>query len=89
MSAFLSGIIVFLLLNILVGTLRLVIGPSPADRMLAVQLFGTTGMGVLLVMSIAFEQPLLINIALVFALLAVMTLTAFVRRASTPDPEGR
>ena len=38
----------FLLLNIAAGLLRIVRGPTRVDRMLAAQLFGTTGVAVLL-----------------------------------------
>jgi multicomponent Na+:H+ antiporter subunit F len=36
----------FLLLNIAAGWLRIVRGPTRVDRMLAAQLFGTTGVAV-------------------------------------------
>jgi multicomponent Na+:H+ antiporter subunit F len=87
MTAFLAGIALFLLLNIFVGMYRLVRGPTPADRMLAVQLFGTTGVGLLLVLAELMAEPALQNVALVFALFAVMAIVAFRRRVVDLEEE--
>ncbi len=69
-----------LLWSIVLGLIRILRGPAPADRMLAIQLFGTTGVGILLLMSEAFGLPTLRNVALVFVLLAVLAMLAFTRR---------
>lgn len=71
----------FLLLNLLAGMWRILRGPTPADRMLAAQLFGTTAVAILLLLSQALGQAALRDVALVFALLAVVTAIAFVKRA--------
>lgn len=81
MNDFLFVISAFLLLNIFVGTIRLVVGPTATDRILVVQLFGTTGVAILILLSAALSEPALINVALVFALLAVVAILAFVKRA--------
>ncbi len=70
----------FLVLNVAGGLVRVVRGPSPADRMLAAQLFGTTGVAVLLLLAEAMGEPALRDVALVFALLAVVVSVAFVKR---------
>jgi multicomponent Na+:H+ antiporter subunit F len=70
---------IVLLLTILAGLWRVVRGPSAADRMLAAQLFGTTGVGILLLLAEAWQQPALRDVALIFALLAVLAVVAFVR----------
>ncbi|WP_077730992.1 MULTISPECIES: monovalent cation/H+ antiporter complex subunit F [Methylocaldum] len=72
----------FLLLNIAAGLLRIVRGPASADRMLAAQLFGTTGVAVLLLLAEAQNLPALRDVALTFVLLAVLATVAFVRRFS-------
>ncbi len=36
----------FLVLNLVAGLLRILRGPTPADCMLAAQLFGTTGVAI-------------------------------------------
>jgi multicomponent Na+:H+ antiporter subunit F len=72
----------FLLLNIAAGLVRIVRGPTPADSMLAAQLFGTTGVAVLLLLAEAQGLPALRDVALTFVLLAVLSAVAFVRRLS-------
>lgn len=68
-----------LLLTILAGLWRVLRGPAPADRMLAVQLFGTSGVGILLLLAEAMGEQALRDVALLFALLAVLGVVAFVR----------
>lgn len=72
---------VVLLGTIVVGLIRVERGPSPADRMLAAQLFGTSGVAMLLLLSEGLDMPALRDVGLVFALLAAMTSVAFVKRA--------
>ena len=74
-----------LLLGIVLGLVRVIRGPTAADRMLAAQLFGTTGVGVLLLLGRAFAAPAYWDVALVFAVLAGITGVAFVRRHAIPD----
>ena len=77
-----------LLLSIVLGLVRVVRGPTAADRMLAAQLFGTTGVAVLLLLGRAFAAPAYWDVALVFAVLAGITGVAFVRRHATAEPRG-
>lgn len=86
MQAFHLALALFLLLNVMAGLLRIVRGPAPVDRMMAAQLFGTTGVAVLLVLAEGLTAPDLRNVALVFALLAVLAALAFVRASGM---EGR
>lgn len=72
----------FLILNIVLGLVRIVRGPTPADRILAIQLFGTTGVAALLVMGHRMDIPTLRNVALVFALLATLAIVAYTRLAA-------
>lgn len=78
----------FLLLNIAASLIRIMRGPTPADRMLAAQLFGTTGVAALLLLAEIQVQPALRDVALVFALLAVLATVAFVRRVWRGAPES-
>ena len=56
-------------------------GPTPADRMLAIQLFGTIAVAILVLIGEAMSDTAMADVALVFALLAAVTMVAFVRRA--------
>jgi multicomponent Na+:H+ antiporter subunit F len=69
-----------LLLNLVAGLARIARGPTAADAMLAAQLFGTTGVGTLLLLAEATTASALRDVALVLALLAVLAIIAFVRR---------
>jgi multicomponent Na+:H+ antiporter subunit F len=73
------GLVLFLLLNIAAGLLRVLRGPAAADRMMAAQLFGTTGVAVLLLLAEAQGNHMFRNVALVFALLAAVATAAFAR----------
>lgn len=79
---------VFLLANIVVGLVRVVRGPTPPDRMAATQLFGTFGVGILLILAEVMQRPGLRDVALVFALLGGVSLVAFVARVWRRRPEG-
>lgn len=70
-----------LLIALVLGLVRIWRGPTLGDRMLAAQLFGSTGVGFLLLQAELSEQPALRDVALVLALLAIMTSVAFVARA--------
>lgn len=71
----------FLLANLLAALVRAARGPTAADRMLAALLFGSTGVGVLLLLAHAGGGPALVDVALVLALLAAIAGVAFARRA--------
>jgi multicomponent Na+:H+ antiporter subunit F len=73
---------IVLLGSLMAGLVRVSRGPTPADRMLAAQLMGTTGVGILVLLSKSLSKPALLDIALVFALLAAVTAVAFVQRYS-------
>jgi multicomponent Na+:H+ antiporter subunit F len=81
MSTFYHAFALVLLLSLVGGLARILRGPTSADRMLAAQLFGTTGVAILLVLAEATGRAALRDVALVFALLAVVNAAVFVRRA--------
>ena len=87
MEAFYIWLAVTLLGTMLAGLVRVLLGPKPADRMLGLQLFGSTSVGVLLLLGQAAEREALQNVALIFLLLALMTVIAFVER--TPPEADR
>jgi multicomponent Na+:H+ antiporter subunit F len=79
MSTYLSVITVLLVLILLSGLWRIWKGPTLADRLLVSQLFGTAGVAILILLAIVQGQPALLNIALILALLAPITLITFTR----------
>jgi multicomponent Na+:H+ antiporter subunit F len=76
-----SIVAVVLLATLCGGMYQVIRGPTPGDRMLAGQLFGTVAVAVLILIAEATDNSALVDVALVFALLAAVTVVAFVRRA--------
>ncbi|TVR45510.1 MAG: pH regulation protein F [Puniceicoccaceae bacterium] len=81
----------FLLANLAAALLRVIRGPGTADRLMTAQLFGTTGVAVLLLLAEAMEAAALRDTALVFVLLAVLIVAAFTRTEGTEErrPAGK
>lgn len=72
---------ILLMVSLVAGLVRVAIGPTIADRMLATQLMGTTSVCLLLVVARALDRPELVDVALVFGLLAAAAVVAFTRFA--------
>ena len=66
-----------LMFSLLLGLARVFRGPEEGDRMLAIQLIGTAGVGVLMLLSRLLAQPALLDVALILALLAAVASAAF------------
>jgi multicomponent Na+:H+ antiporter subunit F len=81
MAEFYLEMALFLLLNLLTGLVRVFRGPTLVDRMLTVQLFGTTAVAILMLLAEGLAAPALRDVALLFALLAALSSVAFVRLA--------
>jgi multicomponent Na+:H+ antiporter subunit F len=72
-----------LMLSLFLGLLRVLLGPGVGDRMLATQLIGTAGVGILLLLSMLLNQPALLDVALLLALLAAVAAAAFTGQQKT------
>jgi len=75
-----------LLVTVLMSLVRAWRGPTRADRIMAAQMAGTGGVGVILLLGAA-TGPVILDVAIVLALLAAFAAIAFVK-ASTPDGAG-
>jgi len=80
MTTFLGLAAVAMMAVLLLGLFRVLLGPTTADRMLAAQLIGTSGVGLLLLLSVLLARPALVDVALVLALLAAVAVIALTRR---------
>lgn len=78
----------FLLANLAVALIRAARGPTAADRMLVSLLFGSTGVGVLLLLAFASDDSVLLDVALVLALLAAVSGVAFAARAFSAEEKA-
>lgn len=87
-SSLLVLVAIILLGSVMLGLIRVWRGPGLADRMLSAQLFGSTGVALLLVLGELQQTPGLRDVALVLALLAIMAMVAFVARAWRAEQSG-
>lgn len=90
MNAFLIGVSGLILAMVGLGLIRVLRGPSEADRTMAVQLLGTGGVAILLLQGVATGEPALFDVALMLALLAAFISVAFAMGAdaSRSDDAG-
>lgn len=80
----LPDLILFVVLPVLslaiaLAFIRLVRGPTLPDRVIALDLIGTLGMGMISVYAIARNLPVLLDVAIVLALLSFLGTVAFAR----------
>jgi multicomponent Na+:H+ antiporter subunit F len=81
MAEFLLAAAGFVLAMVALGLVRILHGPTEADRMMAAQLLGSGGIAALLLASAA-RLPAIVDVALTLALLAAFASVAFVMSAS-------
>jgi multicomponent Na+:H+ antiporter subunit F len=79
MTSFLFAAAIFVLVMEALGLVRILRGPGDADRILSVQLIGSGGVAVLLLLSAATQTPAIMDVALMLALLATFVSVAFLR----------
>jgi multicomponent Na+:H+ antiporter subunit F len=79
MTSFLFAAAIFVLVMEALGLVRILRGPADADRILSVQLIGSGGVAVLLLLSVATQTPAIMDVALMLALLATFVSVAFLR----------
>lgn len=69
MRTFFWGLGIFMLVNAFLCLLRAYLGPTAADRILAVNIVGTKTLVVLVLLSYIFGRSLYLDVALVYGLL--------------------
>jgi multicomponent Na+:H+ antiporter subunit F len=72
-------ILPLLSLAVVMAFVRLARGPSLPDRVVALDLIATLSMGMIAVYAIITNQPVLLDVAIVLALLAFLGTVAFAR----------
>jgi multicomponent Na+:H+ antiporter subunit F len=90
MSEFLLAAAAFILLMVALGLVRILRGPSDADRMMGAQLLGTGSIAAVLLLGAATGVETVVDVALTLALLAAFAAFAFVKAygeegTRTPD----
>ena len=81
MTELLPFLVLLLMLNIVVGLMRVLRGPTAADRMLAAEMFATSAIAITLLLAVMTRRETLVDVALVFALLSALAVVTFVNRA--------
>lgn len=88
MTTFLWAITVFLLVNATLCLVRAYLGPTPADRLLAINVIGTKTLVALSLLAFVFERTLFVDVALVYGLLNFVVTLAASRLIETGRLEG-
>ena len=86
MSSVLSVSVMVLMISLGLGLVRVFKGPSIEDRMMAVQLVGTGGVALLLLFGPLLGVSWNVDVALVLALLAAVSVAALTRREASSEP---
>ena len=60
-------------------------GPADVDRMMAAQLLSTGGIAIVVLIGIASDQSMMLNVALTLAILAAFAGLAFVKAGESAD----
>ncbi|MGM4895212.1 monovalent cation/H+ antiporter complex subunit F [Tardiphaga sp. 839_C3_N1_4] len=89
MPSLLLGASLFVLLTVALGLFAILRRSADADRLMAVQLLGTGGVAILLLLAVASETSPVVDVAVMLALFAAFAAVAFVRSASGASREAR
>jgi multicomponent Na+:H+ antiporter subunit F len=65
--------------GLLFAVLRLLIGPSVADRVVSLDTFNVIVIGTIVLLSFVFERALYLDIAIIYAILAFLETIVFAR----------
>jgi len=88
MTTFLWAIAILLLVNAFLCLARAYLGPTVADRLLAVNVLGTKTLVVLSLLAFVFERSLFVDVALVYGLLNFIVSIAASRFMETGRLKG-
>ena len=90
MTEFFTGALGFILAMFALGLVRVLRGPSDADRMMAAQLIGTGGIAALLLLGAVTGEQAAVDVALTIALLATFASIAMAKKGTSRlDGDGR
>jgi len=64
-------------LTLVLGFIRLLLGPTLPDRIIAFELISITSAGIIVVFAIATDQAVLLDVASVWAIISFLSVIAF------------
>lgn len=70
---------IFLSLALVLATVRLLMGPTLPDRVVALEVIASITIGFILLYSVAFDEPVFIDVVIVLALTSFMAAVGFAR----------
>ncbi|MCU0452782.1 MAG: monovalent cation/H+ antiporter complex subunit F [Bacteroidetes bacterium] len=79
LELFLDGAAVLLALAVVLTFIRIVRGPSLADRVVGFELLSAAAIGIIAIASVRFHDAVFIDVALLLSLLAFVSTVAFAR----------
>jgi multicomponent Na+:H+ antiporter subunit F len=79
MIDYFSPVAVFLVMLAIVALVRFYLGPTPADRVVAVDTINTLMVAVLILLGVIYRQIIFIDVAIVYALLSFVS-TLFIAK---------
>jgi multicomponent Na+:H+ antiporter subunit F len=68
-----SPVVAVLVVLILLCIIRLFLGPTPADRVVAVDTVNTLSVAALIILGLIYQQVIFIDVAIVYALLSFVS----------------
>jgi multicomponent Na+:H+ antiporter subunit F len=68
-----SPVVAALVVLILLCIIRLVLGPTPADRVVAVDTVNTLSVAALIILGLIYQEVIFIDVAIVYALLSFVS----------------
>jgi multicomponent Na+:H+ antiporter subunit F len=86
MTSFFFAVAGFVLATVALGLVRVLRGPA-TERIMAVQLLGTGGVAVILLLSVATDNVAIVDVALALALLAAFASIAFATSPGLLKPD--
>ncbi len=69
LEPFLFAVAIILMITAVLAAYRAIVGPTIADRLVAISVIGTTTLIVLVLISYIYNQPTFVDIALTYAML--------------------
>jgi len=73
-------VVIFTLIGISVlSMIRVIVGPTPEDRLIGLNLTTAQGMGILVVVAVKFDRSIYLDVALVYAILGFIGILAIAR----------
>jgi len=72
-------VVLIMLLALLLAFLRFLKGPDNSDRVVALDVLSTQGAGLLVVVSLLFDNAMLLDVSLVFALVGFVGVIVYSR----------